>query len=111
MQRIRSIGIMSLARISGVIYGCLGLLVIPFFGVAGLISLAAGEKETAVGGAMFLLFAILAPFLYGFIGFLAGALTAWIYNLAAKWIGGIEIDLQPPQTTGHTTPSANFGLV
>jgi hypothetical protein len=38
---------------------------------------------------------IVAPFLYGAMGFVFGALGAWIYNLTAKWLGGIEIQLEP----------------
>ena len=37
-----------------------------------------------------LFFAVLAPFMYGAMGFLIGALAGLIYNLVVKWIGGIE---------------------
>jgi hypothetical protein len=36
-----------------------------------------------------------APFLYGAIGFVFGAIGAWIYKLIAKRLGGIEIQLAP----------------
>ena len=41
-----------------------------------------------------LVFGILAPFLYGAMGFVFGAIGAWIYNLIAKRLGGIEIQLE-----------------
>jgi hypothetical protein len=38
---------------------------------------------------------VLAPIVYGLIGFLMGALTAWAYNFAARQIGGIQLELRP----------------
>jgi hypothetical protein len=40
------------------------------------------------------LIAILFPILYGLMGFAAGAIGALLYNLFAKWLGGIELQLQ-----------------
>jgi hypothetical protein len=37
---------------------------------------------------------IALPIFYGVLGFICGAVAAWIYNLAAKGAGGIELDLQ-----------------
>jgi hypothetical protein len=75
-----------------VIYGCLGLVFIPFALIGGLASFARGAG--AIGGIGFLALAILAPVFYAGMGFLMGAITALIYNLAAKWMGGIEIQLE-----------------
>jgi hypothetical protein len=36
---------------------------------------------------------IALPIVYGLSGFIAGILTAWIYNLVAKHFGGIEIEV------------------
>ena len=35
---------------------------------------------------------IFLPIFYGILGFVAGGTTAWIYNLVAKYIGGLELD-------------------
>ena len=45
---------------------------------------------------MMIVFAIVLPFAYGGMGFVMGALTALIYNLFAKRLGGVEIELAPP---------------
>ena len=45
-----------------------------------------------------MVFGILAPVIYGAMGFVFGAIGAWIYNLVAKWLGGIEI--QPSRLDG-----------
>jgi hypothetical protein len=37
---------------------------------------------------------ILFPLLYGLMGFVVGVISGWIYNLAAKIFGGVEIELE-----------------
>ena len=52
-----------------------------------------------------LAFGIFAPFLYGGIGFVFGAIGAWIYNVIAKRLGGIEIELEPSSPSQFGSPS------
>ena len=110
MQRIRSVGVLSCAKTLGVLYGCMGLLFIPIALIGGLASIAGGQQaNAAIGGAVMLAFGIFAPFLYGGMGFVFGALGAWIYNLIAKRLGGIEIQLEPV-SAGAFSPSSQVGL-
>jgi hypothetical protein len=54
------------------------------------------NKRTApIGGAVIIVLGILAPVLYGAIGFVFGAISAFIHNLIAKRLGEIEIQLEP----------------
>jgi hypothetical protein len=39
-------------------------------------------------------FSFFLPFLYAFFGFISGVIGAWIYNLVAGWIGGIEVEIE-----------------
>ncbi len=94
MQRISSVGVLSCAKMLGVLYGCMALLFIPIFLIGGLAGMASQQTNGAIGGAVMLVCGILAPFLYGAIGFVFGAIGAWIYNLIAKRLGGIEIQLE-----------------
>ena len=110
MRTIKSVGVLSCAKISGMLYGCLGLLVIPFVMLGGLASLLAGQPKQAFGGIVFLILAIVAPFFYGALGFLFGALAAWLYNLLAGWIGGIQIEIEEPPR-GTPASSNQFGLI
>ena len=107
MQRIKSVGILSCAKMLGVLYGCMGLLLIPFALVAGLASMATQQTNSAIGGAAMLALGIIAPFIYGAMGFVFGAIGAWIYNLVAKWLGGIEIELEPVPAV---PPQAQFAM-
>jgi len=103
MQRVKSIGVLSFAKISGVCYGILGLLIAPFFLLMGLISGFGGRSGGRVGPGLGPVFgvglAILMPLIYGVMGFVLGAIGSFIYNAVASWLGGIEVDLEPsPQT-------------
>jgi hypothetical protein len=94
VQKIKSIGVLSSAKVACVIYGCFGLLFIPFALIGGLAGLASGKKGGMLGGIGLFAIAILVPVFYAVLGFLSGAITALVYNLAAKWMGGIEIQLE-----------------
>jgi hypothetical protein len=93
MYMVKSVGVMSVAKIAGLVYGCLGLLFIPFFLLIGLAGSLADQGKNPFTGAVGVVFAILAPFLYGVMGFIIGALGALLYNLFAKLVGGFELEL------------------
>ncbi|MGO9401837.1 MAG: hypothetical protein ACLPVW_00040 [Terriglobales bacterium] len=96
MYSLRSVGVMSCAKIMGMIYGCLGLIVVPFFLMGGFSNLLLGSQSSQplAGIAMWFL-ALLVPVVYGLMGFVMGAFSAWVYNLIARWIGGIKLELEP----------------
>ena len=41
-----------------------------------------------------LLAIVLLPICYGLLGFVAGLISAFFFNLAAKYAGGLEIDVE-----------------
>lgn len=92
---VRRIGILSAGKVLGCLYALAGLLMgafVSLFAVAGA-SLAkdgSGPAAVALGaGAV-----ILLPLAYGICGFLAGIISAALYNLVASITGGIEIDVR-----------------
>lgn len=92
---VRRIGVMSLAKIMTVIYAAIGLIA----GVlVALLSTLLGSvlPQGASGMGMGFGFGsiILFPFLYGVLGFIGGVISAWLYNLVAGTLGGVELDLQ-----------------
>lgn len=93
MHIVRSVGVFSVAKIMGLLYGCMGLIFAPFFLIFGLVGSIAGEGKNPIAGAVGIVLAILMPVLYGVIGFIAGAIGALLYNLLAKLVGGIELNL------------------
>ncbi len=95
MYSLRSVDVLSCAKMMGAIYGCLGLVLLPLFLLAGVAALMSGQDSASFSGAAMLFFAILAPIIYGAMGFVIGALMAWIYNLVARRIGGMKLELKP----------------
>jgi hypothetical protein len=93
---IRRIEPLSCGKVAGVIYGGVGLV----FGV--IVSLAALSGGFAArdmlgpltGGIIGVGAIVLVPLFYGAIAFIAGVVGAWLYNLAAGYVGGIEVDLK-----------------
>jgi hypothetical protein len=94
MHIVKSVGVMSVAKIMGLIYGCLGLIFAPIFLIIGLMGSALGQEKTPFAGIFGVVFAIFMPLLYGAMGFISGAIGALLYNLFAKWAGGFELELE-----------------
>ena len=100
MVTLKRIGVFSLAKVLAVLYAALGLIIGLFFSLFGL---AFGSMMNQYGngggmyGALFGVGAIIfMPIFYGIIGFVGGALTAWIYNMIAGAAGGIELEFENP---------------
>jgi hypothetical protein len=93
---IKRIGPVSCGKIAGTLYAIVGIV---FGGIVSVIALAGGLGANSSRGAgvaaMFGVGAILVlPVLYGGIGFVATLIGAWLYNLVAGLVGGVEVDLQ-----------------
>jgi len=99
---IRRIGVMSLAKIMGVLYAGIGLVIGVCFALFSLLGGGAAmmggqDGGAAAGGLMMgmgLGMAIAAPIFYGVLGFIGGLLTGWLFNLAAGFVGGLEVETQ-----------------
>src|SRR5262245_46815454 len=96
---LKHVGVLSVAKIGGVMYAVFGLLIgLCFAAVFSVMPMAAGNRSDmpawiapmfGVGSIVF------APIMYGVMGFIGGAISAVIYNLLAGMVGGIEVDLEP----------------
>lgn len=91
-RQIRAFGVVQTAKVAAAMYFLLGLLVAVPFGLAGLLTPAGSSQPGAPTAGMAWL-ALLIPFLYAAAGFIAVAVVCLLYNLAAGWLGGIEIEL------------------
>jgi hypothetical protein len=95
-KRILSISVVQAGLVVGGLYAGLALIFSVFLLIFGLVALVvgAGSSDAAAalgGGVGMIVMAVLIPFLYGALGFVAGAIMALIYNLIAKVTGGIEM--------------------
>jgi hypothetical protein len=98
---IRRVGVLSVAKVAGVLYAALGLIIGTIFalfavlGSAALQSAAAEEEIPAIFGALFGVGAIIFfPILYGILGFVFIGILAALYNFVAGLVGGVVIDVQ-----------------
>ena len=100
---IRKIGVLSLGKLMAVMYAGIGLLlggIYALFAVLGGGAMLAmgGTEESAMGGGMMMGLGIAAvvvfPILYGILGFIAGIISAFFFTLAAKYAGGLELEVQ-----------------
>jgi len=99
MHIIKSVGVLSVAKIMGMIYGCMGLIFAPMFLLIGLMGSALGQRNSPLAGIFGVGFAVLMPVFYGVLGFIAGLIGALLYNLFARWVGGFELEMEMrPQT-------------
>lgn len=96
---IRRINPISAAKVQGVLGAAIGLLIGACISLVAVAfgGLAASQSDEAIGAGMFgmLLGAgaiIVMPIFYGIFGFIGGLIWAFLYNLAAKFTGGIEIE-------------------
>jgi hypothetical protein len=93
---LKRIGPLSCAKIAGTLYAIIGLLVGAVFAVVSLAS-GFGANPSGDGGFRPLIGvgAVVAfPILYGGMGFVTTLFGAWLYNILAEAVGGIEMDLQ-----------------
>ncbi|MFZ3213047.1 MAG: hypothetical protein WA188_16205 [Terriglobales bacterium] len=108
MHTVKSIGVLSFAKMNAAVYGAMGLLFMPIILLISLAGAFAGPKNNPLAGALGVVLALMMPVLYAGMGFVTGLLGSLIYNLIAKWLGGIEIELQPPPSPRIAT-SATAG--
>lgn len=97
---IRRVGPLSLAKVAGALYGAIGLIAGAVFALLALVGVgigAAAGGDEAMGPLFGVLFGVGAivvlPVFYGAIGFLGGLIGAVLYNLLARTVGGVEIDV------------------
>jgi len=103
VERVDAISYGKITAIGGAIIGFLvGLvtsLVISIFGLATSHMDIPNLPVAMPGLITFLGLAavVIYPIIYGVFGFILGAISALIYNAAARWVGGIEVDLRPEE--------------
>jgi hypothetical protein len=100
MAQIKRISPGSAFKVGLVVYAFLGFLIGI---VVALLSMLAGSlgrlgSGGLIGPAAFgmgfgIASIIIFPILYGLIGGIVASIVAALYNLAAGWVGGLEIDL------------------
>ena len=99
-MKLKRVGVFSWGLVSCIWYIGLGLIVGGFITLMTLMGFAFNTGEdTGIIGMLFGVGAIFfAPLVLSLFGFIGGLVTAFIYNLYAKWTGGIEMEFDMETT-------------
>ena len=81
--RITRISQFQTAKVIAALYFVLAVVGVVLFFLLSLVSPAARQPYSFV-------FMLLAPFLYALIGFVTTFVAAWLYNMVARVVGGVE---------------------
>jgi hypothetical protein len=85
VHRLSRFSVGQTAKVLGLLYGLMGLIILPFF----LIPVMRSPEEYGFG----IGFALALPILYGLFGYVFTAIGCALYNWVAGKVGGIEINL------------------
>lgn len=80
-KQIINISPIQTAKVFALLYFVISL---PLVGLMAIAMSFSPAPKPALG------FLIIFPFMYLIFGFIFTALGAWVYNIVAKWVGGIE---------------------
>jgi hypothetical protein len=87
MNRVlKKIEPIQLGKVLTVLYGLISLIFVPIFLIIAVVS----PQGFGPGAIM----AILFPLLYAIGGFIFGVIGAFVYNIVAGWVGGIQIQVE-----------------
>ena len=97
---LKSVGVLSAAKIVGLMYAILGLIAGLFFAaIFSIIPMAdAGATNPGIPAWFAPMFGtgaiLIMPIVYGCMGFVGGAIAAVIYNALSGMMGGLELRLE-----------------
>jgi hypothetical protein len=98
VRQIKKFEPLSVMRISAICYGALGLIEGAIFSVIFLVAPMAAAGEQQMPRWMGLLFGglsiVIFPLMLGLVGAIAGGLGAVVYNVAARYVGGISVEVE-----------------
>ncbi len=123
MHIVKSFGVMSVAKIMGVLYACMGLLFAPFFLLFGLLGSLAGsmtgQGNSPFAGIVGVFVAVLLPFFYGVLDLLAGRLgpccttlfqSGWV-DSKSRWSCGQQLPLRLTRLSLPPLPASDLAVV
>ena len=97
MKEITRMDVLSVGKIYAVTLAIIGF-------IAGIIVAAVGttvgtfHRPGMFGAGFGIASIIILPVIYAIIGFITGIIGAALYNLVARWVGGIQIELKEPKS-------------
>lgn len=81
-KQITRVSVLQTSKVVTILYALMSLL----YSVIGLFMVLFGSGEIRVMGFIYLFM----PVLMAVLGFIMMLLCCWLYNVVAKWVGGVE---------------------
>ncbi|GEM_PF-319655 len=109
---LKKVGAMSCAKVSGVLYAAIGLIVGFFFSIFGIFAAMLGDSMGGGGAAFGFLFGIgsviIMPIFYGVLGFVGALIMVTIFNFVVGYTGGIEMFFEHELTGQQSQPGTGM---
>ncbi len=99
MEKSNKLRVFAFAKFQAVFFALVGILAGIFYSIGGFIYdlLSTGSMNSGTALAFFALLGM--PVIFAAFGFILGLLEAYLFNILAKWIGGIDIGSQSKNPT------------
>ena len=99
MHRVTRFGVLQTANMIGALYFALGVLGALLFALMrsameGMGGVGGMESQGAAFGAMSGMLLFFVPLFYGALGWVVTAIGCLFYNLVARFVGGIAVELE-----------------
>lgn len=92
---IRRIGVLSAAKMGGILGVAIGLFAgVMMFFIGSMGGMAQAQSGAGWMAGLGMMAIILMPIMYGVFMFIGAAIQAVIYNVAARFVGGVEIEAE-----------------
>lgn len=104
-MKINKFDVWSVGKVAALVEGTIGLIIGAIitlvslggwmYGGYGMMGGGYGMMGWGIGGGRILfgvLAIILMPILHGVMGFIAGVVGSFFYNVVAMWVGGVELE-------------------
>jgi len=92
MATLKKIGVLSSSKLLAVLMAIVGLIAGILYSFGGAIYDVFTTGSVNLGTALAFLALIGMPLIFAIPGFIVGAFGAFLYNLVAGWVGGIEMN-------------------
>ena len=92
--KMRRIGVVSMAEYMTLIMLIIGLIYAALFSIIGYFIGSTFALPGLVTGMGIIAVIIITPVAFALAGFIMGAFTALIYNLIARLMGGVKLELE-----------------
>ncbi len=94
-MELKRVDVLSCAKVTGLLYACIGVLIGALLSLFAALGMATEyDADDATLGILFGVGAVIfIPIFYGVMGAVCAAIGAALYNLIARTVGGIHVEL------------------